>query len=166
MNDFEHRLTALLDDVASSVHPRSDVDALFTPTVTPVPNEVHTYRPRWIAVAAAEPRAGRRLGLRDGADHERSVDAGRAGRHARDRTHARTDHHGTDDDVDRPRCRVDGGEALGGQARVGAGSVGAADGANGSADRANSSADRANAATGGDRVHCQVGHRWAGAEPP
>ena len=53
MNDFEHRLTALLDDVASSVHPHSDVDALFTPTVTPVPNEVHTYRPRWIAVAAA-----------------------------------------------------------------------------------------------------------------
>lgn len=53
MNDFESRLTVLLDDVALSVHPHSDVDALFTPTIAPVPNEVHTYRPRWIAVAAA-----------------------------------------------------------------------------------------------------------------
>jgi hypothetical protein len=53
MNDFEHHLTALLDDVASSVHPHSDVDALFVPTITPVPNEVHGFRPRWISVAAA-----------------------------------------------------------------------------------------------------------------
>ncbi len=53
MNDFEHHLTALLDDVASSVHPNTDVDALFTPTIATVPNDVHSYRPHWIAVAAA-----------------------------------------------------------------------------------------------------------------
>jgi hypothetical protein len=53
MNDFEHHLTALLDDVASSVHPHSDVDALFTPTIATVPNEVHSYRPHWFAIAAA-----------------------------------------------------------------------------------------------------------------
>ena len=53
MNDFEHRFTALLDDVASSVHPHHDVDALFTPTIAPVAAEVRPYRPRWIAVAAA-----------------------------------------------------------------------------------------------------------------
>jgi hypothetical protein len=53
MNDFEHHLTALLDDVAQSVDPRPDVEALFAPTITPVANEVHVYRPRWFAVAAA-----------------------------------------------------------------------------------------------------------------
>ena len=35
------------------MHPHSDVDALFTPTITPVPTEGHVFRPRWIAVAAA-----------------------------------------------------------------------------------------------------------------
>ncbi len=53
MNTFEQHLTALLDEVASSIHPHSDPDAVFMPTVTPVPNEVHTFRPRWVAVAAA-----------------------------------------------------------------------------------------------------------------
>lgn len=53
MNDFEHRLTALLDDVASSVRPHPDPDGLFVPMVTPVPNDVHIFRPRWVAVAAA-----------------------------------------------------------------------------------------------------------------
>lgn len=53
MNTFEHSLTVLLDDVASSVHPHPEPDALFMPTVTPVPNEVHAFRPRWFAVAAA-----------------------------------------------------------------------------------------------------------------
>ena len=53
MNNFEHQLTALLDDVASSVHPHPDPDAVFFPTVTTVPNEVRVLRPRWFAVAAA-----------------------------------------------------------------------------------------------------------------
>ena len=53
MNDFEQHLTALLDDVASSVRPHPDPDGLFVPMVTPVPNEVHIFRPRWVAVAAA-----------------------------------------------------------------------------------------------------------------
>jgi hypothetical protein len=53
MNDFEHRLTALLDDVASSVRPHPDPDGLFVPMVTPVPNDVHIFRPRWVAIAAA-----------------------------------------------------------------------------------------------------------------
>jgi hypothetical protein len=54
MNDFEHHLTALLDDVASSVRPHPDPDALFVSTVTPVPNDnVRIFRPRFVAVAAA-----------------------------------------------------------------------------------------------------------------
>ncbi len=53
MNDFEHRLTTLLDDVASSVNPRSNPDAVFVPTATVVPNNVRAFRPRYLAVAAA-----------------------------------------------------------------------------------------------------------------
>jgi hypothetical protein len=53
MNDFETRLTVLLDDVASSVHPHPDPDSVFLPTVTTVPTEVHRFRPRFVAVAAA-----------------------------------------------------------------------------------------------------------------
>ena len=53
MNAFESHLTALLDDVASSVHPHPDVDSVFHPTVTTVPVEVHRFRPRFAAVAAA-----------------------------------------------------------------------------------------------------------------
>ena len=53
MNDFEHRLTTLLDDVASSVNPRSNPDAVFVPTATVVPNNVRVFRPRYLAVAAA-----------------------------------------------------------------------------------------------------------------
>ena len=53
MNNFEHHLTALLDDVASSVHPHPDPDAIFFPTVATVPNEARVLRPRWFAVAAA-----------------------------------------------------------------------------------------------------------------
>ena len=53
MNDFESRLTAVLDDVASSVHPHSNPDFMFVPTVTPVSNNVRIFRPRWVAVAAA-----------------------------------------------------------------------------------------------------------------
>ena len=53
MNDFESHLTALLDDVASSVHPHPDPDAMFIRPVVTVPNEVHRFRPRFAAVAAA-----------------------------------------------------------------------------------------------------------------
>ena len=53
MNDFENRLSALLDDVASSVHPRLDHDALFVPTVKPMPHNVHRFGPRFVAFAAA-----------------------------------------------------------------------------------------------------------------
>ena len=53
MIDFESHLTALLDDVASSVRPHPDPDSVFHATVTPVPNEVHRFRPRFAAVAAA-----------------------------------------------------------------------------------------------------------------
>jgi hypothetical protein len=53
MNEFEHRLTTLLDDVASSVNPRSNPDAVFVPTATVVPNNVSVFRPRYLAVAAA-----------------------------------------------------------------------------------------------------------------
>jgi hypothetical protein len=53
MINFEHQLTALLDDVASSVHPKPDPDGVFFPTVATVPNEVRVLRPRWFAVAAA-----------------------------------------------------------------------------------------------------------------
>jgi hypothetical protein len=53
MNTFEDRLTVLLDDVASSVHPHPDPDGIFTPTVTVMPNNVRVFRPRYIAVAAA-----------------------------------------------------------------------------------------------------------------
>jgi hypothetical protein len=53
MNDFESRLTVLLDDVASSVHPHPDPDSVFLPTVNTVPNEVHRFHPRFVAVAAA-----------------------------------------------------------------------------------------------------------------
>ena len=53
MNDFESRLTALLDDVADSVRVHPDPDSVFLPTVTTVPNEVHRFRPRFAAVAAA-----------------------------------------------------------------------------------------------------------------
>jgi hypothetical protein len=53
MNEFEHRLTTLLDDVASSVNPRSNPDAVFVPTATVVPNNVRVFRPRYLAVAAA-----------------------------------------------------------------------------------------------------------------
>jgi hypothetical protein len=53
MNDFESRLTMLLDDVASSVHPHPDPDAVFRPTIPTVANDAHVYRPRWFAVAAA-----------------------------------------------------------------------------------------------------------------
>ena len=53
MNTFEDRLTVLLDDVASSVHPHPDPDGIFTPTVSVVPTNVRVFRPRYIAVAAA-----------------------------------------------------------------------------------------------------------------
>lgn len=53
MNDFESRLTTLLDDVASSVRPHPDPDSVFLHTVTTVPNEVRRFRPRFVAVAAA-----------------------------------------------------------------------------------------------------------------
>jgi hypothetical protein len=54
MTDFEHRLTAVLDDIASSVRPHPDADALFVPTVTTVPNHtVRIFRPRLVAAAAA-----------------------------------------------------------------------------------------------------------------
>ena len=53
MNDFEHRLTTLLDDVASSVNPRSNPDSVFVATATVVPNNVRVFRPRYFAVAAA-----------------------------------------------------------------------------------------------------------------
>ena len=53
MNDFESRLTTLLDDVAGSVRVHPDPDAVFQPTVKTVPNEVHRFRPRFAAVAAA-----------------------------------------------------------------------------------------------------------------
>ena len=53
MNEFEHRLTTLLDDVASSVNPRSNPDSVFVPTATVVPNNVRVFRPRYLAIAAA-----------------------------------------------------------------------------------------------------------------
>ena len=53
MNEFEHRLTTLLHDVASSVNPRSNPDAVFVPTATVVPNDVRVFRPRYLAIAAA-----------------------------------------------------------------------------------------------------------------
>lgn len=53
MNTFEDRLTVMLDEVASSVHPHPDPDGIFTPTVSVVPNNVKLFRPRYIAVAAA-----------------------------------------------------------------------------------------------------------------
>jgi hypothetical protein len=53
MNTFEDRLTFMLDEVASSVHPHSDPDGIFTPTVSVVPTKVKVLKPRYIAVAAA-----------------------------------------------------------------------------------------------------------------
>lgn len=53
MNDFEHRLTALLDDVAASVHPHPRPDSMFIPIVTPVTNHASRYRPRFAVAAAA-----------------------------------------------------------------------------------------------------------------
>lgn len=53
MNDFESRLTAVLDDVAKSVRPHPDPDSVFFPMVTTVPNNVRVFRPRYFAVAAA-----------------------------------------------------------------------------------------------------------------
>jgi hypothetical protein len=53
MNTFEDRLTVLLDDVASSVHPHPDPDGIFSPTVSVVPTNVRVFRPRYITVAAA-----------------------------------------------------------------------------------------------------------------
>ena len=53
MNDFESRLTAVLDDVAKSVRPHPDPDSVFFPMVTTIPNNVRVFRPRYFAVAAA-----------------------------------------------------------------------------------------------------------------
>lgn len=53
MIDFETHLSALLDDVAESVRPHADPDAVFTPTVKTVTTDVHQFRPRFAAVAAA-----------------------------------------------------------------------------------------------------------------
>ena len=53
MNDFESRLTAVLDDVAKSVRPHPDPDSVFFPMVQTVPNNVRVLRPRYFAVAAA-----------------------------------------------------------------------------------------------------------------
>jgi hypothetical protein len=53
MNEFEHRLSTLLDDVASSVNPRPNPDAVFVPTATVVPTNVRVIRPRYLAAAAA-----------------------------------------------------------------------------------------------------------------
>lgn len=63
MIDFETRLTALLDDVATSIHPLPDPDSLFVPdsafvrTVTAAPNTMRghgrRFRPSIAAVAAA-----------------------------------------------------------------------------------------------------------------
>ena len=53
MNDFESRLTAVLDDVAKSVRPHPDPDSVFFPMVETVPNNVRAFRPRYFAVAAA-----------------------------------------------------------------------------------------------------------------
>ncbi|MEY2522274.1 MAG: hypothetical protein QOJ66_839, partial [Ilumatobacteraceae bacterium] len=53
MNDFESRLTAVLDDVAKSVRPHHDPDSVFFPMVQTVPNNVRVLRPRYFAVAAA-----------------------------------------------------------------------------------------------------------------
>ncbi|MEY2444642.1 MAG: hypothetical protein QOE00_1222 [Ilumatobacteraceae bacterium] len=53
MNDFESHLSVLLDDVASSVHPHPDPDSVFLSTVPTVSSDVHRFRPRFAAVAAA-----------------------------------------------------------------------------------------------------------------
>jgi hypothetical protein len=53
MIDFETRLTNLLDDTAASIDPRLDPDSVFRPTATPVPDNVHPFRPRFAAAAAA-----------------------------------------------------------------------------------------------------------------
>ena len=45
MNDFESRLTAVLDDVAKSVRPHPDPDSVFFPMVQTVPNNVRVLRP-------------------------------------------------------------------------------------------------------------------------
>ena len=76
MIDFEQRLTALLDDVASSVHPRSRRRHR-------VHTDDHTGPDRGSRLPAAldcrrrgEHRAARRVGLRDGASHQRSTRRG------------------------------------------------------------------------------------------
>ena len=54
MIDFETRLTAVLDDVAASVRPHPDPDAILAPTVPTVTyDNVRVFRPRLVAVAAA-----------------------------------------------------------------------------------------------------------------
>lgn len=53
MIDFEPHLSSMLDDVAGSIHPHSDPDSLFHPTVKTMRTDVHRFRPRFAAVAAA-----------------------------------------------------------------------------------------------------------------
>lgn len=53
MIDFESHLSSMLDDVAGSIQPHGDPDALFHPTVKTVHTDVHRFRPRFAAVAAA-----------------------------------------------------------------------------------------------------------------